>query len=861
MKRSSPTDPVALAERFLVTYRRVHDEVWKGRSISSSDPSVDKAAAPVLEEFKSLPIEAQMQAIGSGACGIGFEAHYARHVRTVDAGNVLACLHALQRGLRRQIRPVDRGDPPWRVYESLSSTFRRVLGKCRSHPSCAEMASAYYRLFRDVPKSRASEFAAASRDPQSEFERQWKEACSSKSWIQSRDGVLARRGLRDGRDLFVDYSALNLYRAVYESLSADPPEAAATVLDLAGQAKGATPSAKWIDGLDTFRSKLPVRSMRRLTCRILDEFPRDYDFPDFDGKIFLGIETAARDLSRGLLWIGGRFLDDALFDRCVEAVRQHSRLGDSSGVYAPPVIRALVLSGHPRVVNALQHLRRDIAHKNIRKALDRAVADLAAGKKLTPGELEDASADTFALDARGQRSWTVKGCRVVLTLRESKGVSLDLFDTRRRKELASPPPGVEDAPEFAEIRDVRAKLTRDLALHRSRLEEAMIVRREWGADSWGPSVARHPVLAHLARRLLWRIVDGACTRTACFRVGRSGPAWVDRSGAAFTPSPAARYSIPHPVELGLTEMRLWQKWLVRERIVQPFKQLFRETYVPTPAERRQGAYSNRFASHIVPHKQMYALLKQRGWTGFGGFGYDGGDEGFRDFPAHGVRAEMVRDAPDGGERGLVTLDRISFSRPPPRPPPIRSLPEWKAGDTWAATDKHQSLARRLTVDLTEVDPIVFSETMRDVDLVASVAGRGTDRFWRDWEKRRASGELVWEDERDRYDELHSVPAACRRRLLEEVLPALGLGRRVRFEGSAVLVKGARGTYRIHLGSGSVHREPEGRYVCIVQDLSQPLPDWAAAEENDAMTLSIFSKVLLLANDDRITDPSILKQLG
>ncbi|WP_452094400.1 DUF7737 domain-containing protein [Dactylosporangium darangshiense] len=76
------------------------------------------------------------------------------------------------------------------------------------------------------------------------------------------------------------------------------------------------------------------------------------------------------------------------------------------------------------------------------------------------------------------------------------------------------------------------------------------------------------------------------------------------------------------------------------------------------------------------------------------------------------------------------------------------------------------------------------------------------------------------------------------------------------------MRGSRATYRVHLNSGSIHVEPGG-YLCVVpadfgarphQRLFLPFAD------EDRPTSVILSKILLLNEDERIADESILAQL-
>jgi hypothetical protein len=148
------------------------------------------------------------------------------------------------------------------------------------------------------------------------------------------------------------------------------------------------------------------------------------------------------------------------------------------------------------------------------------------------------------------------------------------------------------------------------------------------------------------------------------------------------------------------------------------------------------------------------------------------------------------------------------------------------------------LAGGAAVPLAEVPAVALSEVMRDLDLVVSVAGTDPAGY--------ASPSRV----------------ASRAQLLATLIDELGLAG-VRVDGTSAVVRGSRATYRVHLTSGSIHVEPGG-YLCVVpasfggtthKRLFLPFAD------EDRMTSVILSKVLLLAEDEKITDPSILAQLA
>jgi hypothetical protein len=287
--------------------------------------------------------------------------------------------------------------------------------------------------------------------------------------------------------------------------------------------------------------------------------------------------------------------------------------------------------------------------------------------------------------------------------------------------------------------------------------------------------------------------------------------------------------------MSAAEQAYWQHRIVADGIVQPFKQVFRETYFVTQAELLEGDRSHRFSGHVIPNQTMYALAKGRGWTGTMGLsGFDGSGVGSREFPAWGVRASIEHDWT--GNDTFSTIAEVSFMR------------RDENGD-W------------LRARIGEIPPIPFSEAMRDLDLVVAVASIGTDQQWLEWEAQRDVGTVNWTDQRREYASLAAAASAVRGRMLREMLPRLGLADRVSVEDHFAHVLGKVGEYRIHLGSGNIHMEPSGRYLCIVPaPVKEDRTIYLPFEDPDLKSAEVVSKVILLANDDKIRDPAITAQL-
>jgi len=139
--------------------------------------------------------------------------------------------------------------------------------------------------------------------------------------------------------------------------------------------------------------------------------------------------------------------------------------------------------------------------------------------------------------------------------------------------------------------------------------------------------------------------------------------------------------------------------------------------------------------------------------------------------------------------------------------------------------------------LADVPKVIFSEVMRDLDLVVSVAHVGGV----DPEATQSTMEM-------------------RADLLRETCKLLKLDN-VKLENRHALIQGEYGRYSVHLGSGVVHKQPGGS-LCVVSVNAQHRGRlFLPFADDDPRTAEVVSKVMLLARDKEIQDPAILQQIA
>ena len=136
----------------------------------------------------------------------------------------------------------------------------------------------------------------------------------------------------------------------------------------------------------------------------------------------------------------------------------------------------------------------------------------------------------------------------------------------------------------------------------------------------------------------------------------------------------------------------------------------------------------------------------------------------------------------------------------------------------------------------DVPDLIFSEVMRDIDLVVSVAHVGDV----DPEASQSTIEM--------------------RRAIVEFNAKLFKLKNVTFTESHALIKGTRAEYSIHLGSGVIHQKA-GATIEVLPIHSQHRGRvFLPFIDEDPKTAEIMAKVLLFAQDEKIKDIFILDQI-
>ncbi|GAA4387639.1 hypothetical protein GCM10023088_60010 [Actinomadura verrucosospora] len=309
------------------------------------------------------------------------------------------------------------------------------------------------------------------------------------------------------------------------------------------------------------------------------------------------------------------------------ALRQLGRTGDDDTVRRlTPVIRAWPgEGGHKNAVHgldvlaeigtdvALMHLHgiaQKVKFKGLQAEAQERIRQVAKRLDLSTDQLADRLVPDFGLDAEGGMTLDYGTRRFLVRFDEQLKPFVADEDGKRRKTL--PKPAAKDDPELAPAayqafaalkKDVRTVAADQLR----RLEQAMVTRRRWTPAEFGEYIVRHPLVWHIARRLVWLAEDGGTT--AAFRIAEDRT-FADAGDEAFALPASARVGVAHPLDLGDT-VKAWSEVFADYEISQPFPQLTRPVHTLTEQERGSGRLE-RFEGLKLPFGDVLGLVKL-GW--------------------------------------------------------------------------------------------------------------------------------------------------------------------------------------------------------------------------------------------------------
>jgi predicted DNA-binding WGR domain protein len=391
----------------------------------------------------------------------------------------------------------------------------------------------------------------------------------------------------------------------------------------------------------------------------------------------------------------GVFGNDATAHRLAPKIREWP--GESAHQRAVTGLDLLAAIGSDVALMHLNGIAAKAKFKGLQERAREKIAAVAEMRGFTTEELADRLVPDLGLDEAGAlqldfgpRQFTVAFDEVLKPfVKDAQGVRL--------KDLPKPIKS-DDADKASAATERYKQLKKDAkavaSLQLMRLEMSMVAQRRWNADNFRMFFLDHPVMRTLAARLVWATyTDGQATQL--FRIAED---WTlaDRDDTLFELPANATVGIAHLLEMPEAARDAFGQIFADYEILQPFKQLGRETYALSDAEKAATTLT-RFKDKTVATASMMGLIN-RGWER--GEAQDAGWVGwFSKYLDGGLQVDVTMDP------GTVVGD-MSYE-------PKQKLPELtlRKARTWDSSD---------LLTFANLGPIAASEILRDIELLAKV---------------------------------------------------------------------------------------------------------------------------------------------
>uniref|UniRef100_UPI00197F56A8 DUF4132 domain-containing protein n=1 Tax=Burkholderia sp. Ac-20379 TaxID=2703900 RepID=UPI00197F56A8 len=290
-------------------------------------------------------------------------------------------------------------------------------------------------------------------------------------------------------------------------------------------------------------------------------------------------------------------------------------------------------------------------------------------------------------------------------------------------------------------------------------------------DAWQRYLIDTPDGFAFAANVVWQAESPEGTRIAFMPIrSADGVHGLDAEGRRCEIAATGPIRLWHPSTASAGERLAWQRAVLARKLRQPFKQAFRECYT-AGADDLASSDTSMFAGHVLSVRPLIGLARREGWVLHA---YDDGLT--REFGAIRARfAVAARLYP--GSQGPGTSGRLGFER--------------------------RYAARWVPIAIGEIEPAVFSEIARAVDLLVSAAGFALDDDPHGEASRQAAI-----DREHRLHRLADAPLGEIARHRKQVLAMLFSERIARGEIALEARHLCIGEHAVHCATGRVTRNGE-----------------------------------------------------
>lgn len=581
------------------------------------------------------------------------------------------------------------------------------------------------------------------------------------------------------------------------------------------------PQKKWLTEtmkeLEAFGQEQFLRECQAL---MTDSLHEDFWYNEHIRKAF-----------RGLMWLLINIEDDQAVEilRMIteSAYRKIPGVGPRSSATGNAALWVLAQSGKESAFGALAMMRNKTKYQRFIKALDKHIDLYKEGSPLSEEELADRALPSFGF-AKGEKRIAVGDHQLILFVKDRK-IAKRWVD-RAEKEQKSVPAILKAQHETAlkEANQSARQISKAFGDLKHRIRTYWLHDRSWTGKDWKAHLMNHPLMAYCLDGLVWDnvktgqsfLLDGDNCRLVNQDICEIGD--------------ADQIRLWHPIHASQQQISDWQLYALTHGLQQPERQIFREHY-PFSQKELDSKQTNRFAHHFLSMNKLMAIANAAGWV----FTYV--HQGFN-WPRTYIKAldltAHLHCGLDSGV-GVIPTKELFFTK----------------GDTRNIAYSNPDLLER--IPLREVPMLALTELCRGIDLLIATSSVVHDpellssvTGWQDYHRKMAVGNFT-----------NNPSARIRKQLLPKVLPTINK-KALSFEGNYVVLTGSYNTYRINLGSGHAQIYDSQEHLDFLADIKPVKRKFGKRIPigDDETFFQIIGKLLMLADEDKITDAALRTRL-
>ncbi|UZN06871.1 DUF4132 domain-containing protein [Leptospira santarosai] len=371
--------------------------------------------------------------------------------------------------------------------------------------------------------------------------------------------------------------------------------------------------------------------------------------------------------------------------------------GESQHQRAVLGLEILKTIGSDTALMQLNGIAQKVKFKGLKEMANTFMESIAKKKGLKKSELEDRVIPDCGLDEEGKREFDFGPRKFQFVLGPDLKPMVKDEDGKIKDDL--PKPNSKDDSDLAnasvEEWKLMKKQIREIGkIQAQRMEQAMVTGRRWKTEEWEMLIAKHPLMTHIAKTILWWVCFPDREKSVeVFRLTEEMD-YADVHDNSLNLRGGSYVGIVHPLLLLSEEKKSWGQLFTDYEIVSPFSQLGRPVYVLSEEDKSKREIPG-FTKQKVKAEQLVFGLEKMGWSR-GAAGDGGGiDEHSKQFEIDDVTAVIRYHGDDlsygniGGQN--LDLEGAYF---------VKGLREPSFYEN-----------KETKLSLQEINPLAFSETL------------------------------------------------------------------------------------------------------------------------------------------------------